>query len=81
MQSDAIRVSAKAAWTHEIGPSRTDCHAEGRGFKSHQPLLEKACNSAAFSVPSTHVETQNVKGQASGLLALASELIPAFSNR
>src|SRR5829696_715040 len=27
-----------------------DCHAEGRGFESHQPLPERACKLACFSV-------------------------------
>src|SRR4051812_25798888 len=38
MQSDGIRAAEKPACTLEIGSSRTDCHAEGRGFESHQPL-------------------------------------------
>src|SRR3954447_8925948 len=48
MQSDGIRAGEKPACTLEIGPSRTDCHAEGRGFESHQPLRKARSVSGLF---------------------------------
>jgi hypothetical protein len=49
MQSDGIRSHEKPASTLGIGTSRTDCHAEGRGFESHQPLRISPLAERVFS--------------------------------
>jgi hypothetical protein len=41
MQFDGIRQTANPHKQREIQDLATDCHAEGRGFESHQPLREK----------------------------------------
>jgi hypothetical protein len=46
MQSDGIRSGEKPAPTLRMGTSRTDCHAEGRGFESYQPLRRSPANHA-----------------------------------
>src|SRR4051812_48105143 len=44
MQSDVIRETANPHRQGESSTGATDCHAEGRGFESHQPLSKPPAN-------------------------------------
>src|SRR4051812_44039876 len=78
MHPMALRSGEKPAWVRETWPSRTACHAEGRGFKSHQPLrkgplVERAFSWFAFAGPSDVVGNKWLTGCAGARLVRAHQ--------